>query len=168
MAANDPQDLALWDRLDELMVQIASAGEPYAIATEVGGCVLDAITESVAASRVYQVWAKLTDRYELRPDERGETEAVMREAAREWLAVKHDDAARDRYLDHWVDDDPQNWRLDVPQACVDLYLDVSKTPRPLSAKEAEMLVQLVDAWRGLEHRKHTALETARHMRGAGS
>jgi len=103
VAANDPQDAALWDRLDELMVQIASASEPYSIATEVGGCVLEAITESVTASRVYQVWAELTDRYELSPDERGETEAVMRRAARDWLAVKHDDAARDRYLDHWLD-----------------------------------------------------------------
>src|SRR5665213_2685217 len=55
-------------------------------------------------------------------------------------------------------DDPQNWRLEVPQPCIDLYLDVSNTPRALSADEPQMLVQLVDAWRGLEHRKHIALE----------
>jgi len=58
-------------------------------------------------------------------------------------------------------DEPQNWRLDVPRACIDLYLDLSERPRALSANEAQMLVQLVDAWRGLEHRKHIALEAAR-------
>jgi hypothetical protein len=58
-------------------------------------------------------------------------------------------------------DDPQNWRVDVPKACIDLYLDVSDTPRALSADEAQLLVQLVDARRAPEHRKHIALEAAR-------
>jgi hypothetical protein len=62
-------------------------------------------------------------------------------------------------------DEPQNWRLDVPQACIDLYVDLSARPRALSADEAQMLVQLVDAWRGLGHRKHIVLEAARRAPG---
>ena len=73
----------MWERLDQLMAQIAHAKEPYTLGTQVGECVLDAITESVIASRTYQLWAGLTDRYELRPGERGETEVLMRRAASE-------------------------------------------------------------------------------------
>jgi hypothetical protein len=56
--------------------------------------------------------------------------------------------------------------LTFPQACIDLYLDLSAGPRALSADEAKMLVQLVDAWRDLEHRKHIALKAARRAPGA--
>jgi hypothetical protein len=34
-------------------------------------------------------------------------------------------------------------------------------PRPLSASEARMMVELVDAWRALEHRKRMALKASR-------
>jgi hypothetical protein len=101
VAADDHQFAAVRDRLDELMVQIAGASEPYWIANEVGGLLLDAMTESVAATSVYLIWASLTDRYELKPKERTEAEGEMRQAASEWLVVKDDAAARDRYLDHW-------------------------------------------------------------------
>jgi hypothetical protein len=57
--------------------------------------------------------------------------------------------------------DPQNWRLDVPDGHVELYLELSKQPRDLTEREAEILVELVDAWRELEHRKQMALESAR-------
>jgi hypothetical protein len=59
------------------------------------------------------------------------------------------------------DDDPQNWRLDVPQDRIDLYLELANDPRPLTADEARMMVELVDAWRALEQRKHIALKHAR-------
>lgn len=92
----------MWERVDALMARIADAEEPYPLGTDVGGCVRDEIVESVVASRVYRLWGGLTDMYELRPEERREAEALMRRAATEWLAVKDDGAARDKYLDHWL------------------------------------------------------------------
>jgi hypothetical protein len=59
------------------------------------------------------------------------------------------------------DDNPQNWRLDVPRDRIDLYLELATDPRPLTADEARMMVELVDAWRALEQRKHIALTHAR-------
>jgi hypothetical protein len=50
-----------------------------------------------------------------------------------------------------------NWHFDVPQDRVDLYLELCDVPRSLSSDEATMLVELVDAWRALEHAKHIAL-----------
>jgi hypothetical protein len=55
-------------------------------------------------------------------------------------------------------DDPQTWHLDVRSDCIDLYHELRETPRRLDVSEAEMMVELVDAWRALEHRKHAALE----------
>jgi hypothetical protein len=56
-------------------------------------------------------------------------------------------------------DEPQNWRIDVPQGHVDLYLELINEPRALSANEARIMIELVDAWRDLEHRKHIALKS---------
>jgi hypothetical protein len=55
-------------------------------------------------------------------------------------------------------DDPKTWRLAVPQANIDLYVELHDQPRALSGAEARMMVELVDAWRAHEHRKHVALE----------
>src|SRR5258708_9382592 len=73
-----------------------------------------------------------------------------------------------RMLDHLRDeaaavtaDDPANWKLAIGSEQIDLYSEVSRTPRPLSADEARMLVELVDAWRGLEHRNYIALDNAK-------
>lgn len=56
--------------------------------------------------------------------------------------------------------DPADWRLDVPGDRIDLYRELADRPRSLTAAEAMMLVELVDAWRRLEHRKHIALGQA--------
>jgi hypothetical protein len=56
--------------------------------------------------------------------------------------------------------DPQNWRIDVPQAHIDLYLELLTEPRALRADEARMMVELVNGWRSLEQRKHIALKSA--------
>lgn len=58
-------------------------------------------------------------------------------------------------------DDPKSWRLDVAEGHVDLYVELVNEPRALTKREAEMMVELVHAWRDLEHRKHIALEAAR-------
>jgi hypothetical protein len=57
-------------------------------------------------------------------------------------------------------DDPRNWRLEVAQDHTDLYMELKAHPRALTADEATMLVELVDAWRAHEHRKHIALMAA--------
>jgi hypothetical protein len=61
-------------------------------------------------------------------------------------------------------DEPANWRLGVPQDRIDLYLELADVPRALTAAEASMMVELIDAWRALEHRKHLALERAQETR----
>ena len=58
------------------------------------------------------------------------------------------------------DPNPMNWRLDVPKDRIDLYLELSNEPRSLSSEEAAKLIELVDAWRALEHAKHIALMNA--------
>ena len=55
------------------------------------------------------------------------------------------------------DEDPRSWRLEVPQERIDLYCEIKAEPRALTADEAEQLIELVDAWRAHEHRKHIAL-----------
>jgi hypothetical protein len=64
-----------------------------------------------------------------------------------------------------VAEPPQNWRLDVPPDRIELYRELADRPRALTADEAAMLVELVDAWRALEHRKHIALERALSQAG---
>jgi hypothetical protein len=60
--------------------------------------------------------------------------------------------------------DPQNWRINVSQQHIELYLDLVDKAPPLIAAEARMMVELVDAWRELEHRKHIALKHAMERR----
>ena len=91
------------DELDRLMARIARTEDPYSLGIEAMGAVVDAIPHSLIASHVYRLWGELTDRYELKPEKRFETQGVMRCAAGEWPATKDDPIARDRYLDHWLD-----------------------------------------------------------------
>jgi hypothetical protein len=65
------------------------------------------------------------------------------------------------------EDDPRKWRIDVLQDRVDLYLSLKDEPRALTAEEAVMMVELVDAWRSHEHRKHVALMAALDQRSRG-
>jgi hypothetical protein len=58
------------------------------------------------------------------------------------------------------DSDPRNWQLSISDDHVALYSALKDEPRGLSLREAQMLVELVDAWRAHEHRKHIALMNA--------
>lgn len=69
---------------------------------------------------------------------------------------------------YWRQVEPEDWRLDISQACIRLYQELSHQPRPLSRTEAAMMVDLVDAWRALEHRKHLALRQARRQAQPGT
>jgi hypothetical protein len=86
-------------------------------------------------------------------------------------AVRHRDGRLSRSSRNTVrgvlEDDPRNWRLDVPEPCIDLYSELRERPRDLTAEEAQMLVALVDAWRAHEHRKHIALMAALAQREDG-
>jgi hypothetical protein len=61
-------------------------------------------------------------------------------------------------------EEPGDWRVEVSQDRIDLYLELAERPRPLTEEEARMMVELVDAWRAVEHRKHIALEAERGRR----
>jgi hypothetical protein len=69
------------------------------------------------------------------------------------------------YVPRVPQDDPASGRLDIPQDRIDLYVELLERPRALSQEEAQMMVELVGAWRGLEHRKHIALTAARAQLG---
>lgn len=68
---------------------------------------------------------------------------------------------RRRYSFEVAGDDPRNWRLDISQAHIDLYFELGGAPRALTPSETQMMVELVDAWRALEHQKHMAFESVR-------
>ena len=53
---------------------------------------------------------------------------------------------------------PANWRLDISDKHIELYMELLRKPRPISADETRKLIELIDAWRDLEHRKHLALK----------
>ena len=91
--------------LDAVIAKVATADDPYVVVvSELCGCALEATSTSEIAYRLYRLWAELSDWQELRPESKPEADAAMRRAATEWVAVKDDATARDRYLDHWLDD----------------------------------------------------------------
>jgi len=57
-----------------------------------------------------------------------------------------------------------NWQIDVPEDRIDLYMELKNELRSITSDEAGMLIELVDAWRGLEHAKHIALMHALEQR----
>ena len=58
------------------------------------------------------------------------------------------------------DPDPRKWKLDIDETAIDLYVGLLDAPRALTADEAAMMVDLVNAWRAGEHEKHIALMAA--------
>lgn len=49
---------------------LLSADEPYWIARSVGGAAGDALVTSLIACDLFHLWRRLTDWYELKPDDR--------------------------------------------------------------------------------------------------
>jgi len=58
------------------------------------------------------------------------------------------------------DSDPRSWELSTSDEHLALYRELKDSPRRLTLDEAQMMVELVDAWRSHEHRKHIALMAA--------
>jgi uncharacterized membrane protein len=91
--------------LDDLHTAIAAvsrAQDPYWAAVELHGVCAGLMESFGVAYRLYWLWATLTDRYELRPDQRPAVEATMVRAADEWFLVEADREARDAYLERWL------------------------------------------------------------------
>lgn len=51
--------------------------------------------------RLYVVWGELTDIWELEPERRPEAESLMRDAARDFLAIVDYTSELDGYLSRW-------------------------------------------------------------------
>jgi hypothetical protein len=91
---NAPDDDAVF-KLGMDLFQLGSRNGPE-------GHEADAIVSSV-----HWIWGDLTDAVDALDADPDTTEATqkMRRAAREWLSVVKDPAARARYLDHWQYDE---------------------------------------------------------------
>ena len=99
---DDPlADVGRRAELDGRIAAVADARNPYWAAVKVMTAAGEYLVTSVTASRLYQVWASLTDRYELHPEDRPDALREMHRAANEWLAARDSSAAREAYLDHW-------------------------------------------------------------------
>lgn len=101
---SDADEAGALRRVDVLIESLVEADEPYWVAIEVMGAASDALVTSRTASHHYRMWAALTDRYELEPNERAKAVADMQRAASEWLRIKDDSDARERYFDKWLYD----------------------------------------------------------------
>lgn len=87
--------------LNRRIAAVATAVNPYEAALDVTGGTVDHLATSVLASRVYQLWAALQDKFEPEAVAEADALAEMRLAASEWLVVLDDPTARAAYLDHW-------------------------------------------------------------------
>jgi hypothetical protein len=87
--------------LDRRIAAVVTAKDPYQAALKVTSSATDFLVTSVVTSRLYQIWAALQDRIELKLDEEPEGVTAIRRAASEWLAAKDDSATRETYLNHW-------------------------------------------------------------------
>jgi cold shock CspA family protein len=87
-------------KLDSLIAEIPSADHPYHASLAVTGAALDVI-DSEFGGDLYGMWSALQDWYELREEDAAEALRAIRQAAREWPAVKDDQAARDSYFERW-------------------------------------------------------------------
>lgn len=88
-------------RLADIIARLQESEQPGRLASEVMGALVDSLTVSVVASRLYMIWARLSDFYDLRPDQRANAVRLILGAAGEWLQVAQEQAGCDAYLTHW-------------------------------------------------------------------
>ena len=91
--------------LTAAIAAVSASAEPYWAAVEVHGLSASLMEQFGVAYRLWWMWAALTDRYELKLEERPAAVAAMVRAADEWLAVADDETARDAYLERWMFDE---------------------------------------------------------------
>ncbi|MEU8795578.1 hypothetical protein [Streptomyces sp. NPDC048643] len=101
---DDEMVSAYLEHTRHLAHKVVHGADPYGTALCVMGATLDVFTTYEHAGDVYGLWGALTDWVELKPDEEALAVGHMVSAAREWLALDHedDDAVRG-YLVRWHD-----------------------------------------------------------------
>jgi uncharacterized protein YuzE len=88
-------------RLGELTTRIQASEQVGGMLSEIMGCLVGPLDVSLVASRLYVLWAKLSDFHDLRPDQRAAAVRLIRHAAREWSQVAGDQVGCDEYLTQW-------------------------------------------------------------------
>ena len=97
----------LLDIENEMRRMLDGRSPPYDAAWIIWGRAMSLVSVSPNMMHpLWLIWGSLTDWVENRPDETPQAESKMREAAKEWLELNHDDATKEKaYLDRWVYDE---------------------------------------------------------------
>ncbi|MCP3785495.1 hypothetical protein NLX85_19225 [Micromonospora sp. A3M-1-15] len=89
--------------INQLLRRILVADRAYEAAVDLWGELGPPEVDDALRISLYLQWAALTGWVELNPEEEQEANLEMVRAAQEWLALDlADDAALDRYFDHWL------------------------------------------------------------------
>jgi uncharacterized protein YuzE len=88
-------------RLRELTARIQLSDQIVEPLSEILGCLTDSLDGSLVASRLYTMWAELSDFYDLRSDQRVNAVTLIRGAARDWSQVAAGNMGCEEYLAHW-------------------------------------------------------------------
>ncbi|WP_330307557.1 MULTISPECIES: hypothetical protein [unclassified Streptomyces] len=101
---DDPIVSAYLEHTRHLVHNVIHGDDPYDSALHVMGATLDFFPAYEHAGDVYCLWGALTDWVEVKPHEKALAVGHMVTAAREWLALDHDDDDAVRgYLVSWHD-----------------------------------------------------------------
>jgi hypothetical protein len=93
------------DDTNRFLRQVLVASRTYEAAVDLWGELGPTDLTDTLRLNLYLQWAALTDWVELKPEEEEEASLEMVRAAQEWLTLDlADDAALDRYIDHWLHD----------------------------------------------------------------
>ncbi|MET8281521.1 hypothetical protein [Micromonospora sp. NPDC005174] len=91
------------DEVNRLFQRILVADRAYEAAADLWEEVGPPELDDALRMSLYLQWAAFTDWVELKPEEEEKASLEMVRAAQEWLALDlADDAALDRYFDHWL------------------------------------------------------------------
>ena len=97
----------LLDIEEEMRRMLDDPPPPYDAAWNIWGkAMLGVSAKPNALHPLWLIWGALTDWVEMHPEETPRAELKMRQAAKEWLELNHDDAAQEKaYCDRWVYDE---------------------------------------------------------------
>jgi len=92
---------------NEMRCMLDGQSTPYHAAWNIWAKAMSLVSASPNIMHpLWVIWGSLTDWVENRPNETLQAESKMRQAAKEWLEVNHDDSIAEKaYLDRWVYDE---------------------------------------------------------------
>lgn len=106
MSGNEAESDALREIEEQMRRMIDGKCPPYDAAWIIWSKAASVVTSPELMHPLWLIWGALTDWVENRPHEMPRAESEMLRAAREWLALKPEDAmSRKAYLDRWVYDE---------------------------------------------------------------